>query len=74
MRHFDLTLIQATLDISASQRIEFIKELSYTVGCFILPKYMMKAYEAEIPEIEDGLRVLPTHITTYFAEVMNELY
>ena len=74
MRHFDQTLIQATLEISASQRIEFIKELAYTVGCFILPKYMMKAYEAEVPEVEDGLRIIPTHLTNYFAEVMNELY
>lgn len=46
------------------------------MGCFILPKYMMKAYEAEVPEQEqeEGLRVMPPQITYYFQDVMNELY
>jgi hypothetical protein len=35
---------------------------------------MMKAYEAELPEQEESTREIPPHLTSYFQEVMNELY
>ena len=51
-----------------------MKQLAFTVGCFILPKYMMKAYEATIPLNEDDVRILPEMISKYFQEVLEELY
>ena len=54
MRHFDKAMVSASIKISGGQRTEFIKQLAHTVGCFILPKYMMKAYEAQVPQSDDG--------------------
>lgn len=54
--------------------ISFIKEMASMVGCFILPKYMMKSFEAVVPKSEDSQTDLPEPITSYFSEVMTELY
>jgi hypothetical protein len=51
-----------------------MKQLAFTVGCFILPKYMMKSYEATIPVNEDEAMILPEKIPKYFEEVLEELY
>jgi len=51
-----------------------MKQLAFTVGCFILPKYMMKAYEATIPLNEADVMILPEKISKYFEEVLDELY
>lgn len=53
MRHFDQALVEACINVSSTQRVEFIMELAHTIGCFILPKYMMKAYEAQVPKTDD---------------------
>ena len=74
MRNFDAALIQQCTQISGISRIEFLKELAFILGSFILPKYMMKSFEAEVPEAEEGEGVFPASMATYFDQVLNELY
>jgi uncharacterized protein YneF (UPF0154 family) len=47
-----------------------MKQLAFTVGCFILPKYMMKCFEATIPLNQDNARILPEKITIYLQDVL----
>jgi hypothetical protein len=74
LKHFDKLLIQTTLVVTRSERVQFLISLAFSVGCFLLPKYMMKSFEAEIPREynEDGTEcksTLPISIIKYFNEV-----
>jgi SPX domain protein involved in polyphosphate accumulation len=44
MHLFDKDLLALTMEVTNSERIKLLKELSFTVGSFILPKYMMKSF------------------------------
>jgi len=41
---FEPLLLEISQSYSDKPRIEFMKNLAHRIGCFILPKYMMKSY------------------------------
>jgi hypothetical protein len=70
MEHFDPSLLALSMEISSTERVQMLKELSFALGSFILPKYMNTSFEAKAPE--EGS--LPEIISMYMSEVMTQLY
>lgn len=46
-----------------------MKHLAHRIGCFILPKYMMKSYTAAQSEDDKDAKVVPSQITQYFESI-----
>ena len=67
---FEPLLLEMSHGYSDKTRIDFIKHLAHRVGCFILPKYMMKSYCAVNTTDDD--QQLPQQMTDYFKEVIEK--
>ena len=67
---FEPLLLEISHGYSDKSRIDFMKHLAHRIGCFILPKYMMKAY-CESNAQDEGQK-LPEQIIDYFKHVRSK--
>jgi hypothetical protein len=73
MKHLSATLVDKCLEVTGISRVDFYKNAAFTIGTFILPKYMIQSFEvAPLEHLEDGS--FNPSVFEYFRDVLTELY